>query len=279
MLRRERAGPPPPELSVEEAGVSDVQERPVAPPGLVPHPPLTRYYADESERHRWLRGMFDRTALDYDRVEWLMTLGTGVRYRREALERAGLKPGMKVIDVGSGTGLTAVAAEAVAGGPEQVLRIDPSLGMLRSGRTEGGEAAIAGCAESLPVSNARWDFVTMGFALRHVADLGAAFAEFHRVLRPGGRICVLEITRPKSAIARRFLKVYMRRWIPFVAGVVGRTSEMPELMRYYWDSTEASVPPATVVAALRDAGFGDAGRYLYMGIFSEYSATKYPLSD
>lgn len=255
--------------------MNDVQESPVAAPGLVPHPPLTRYYADESERRRWLRGMFDRTARDYDRVEWLMTLGTGVRYRREALERAGLKPGMKTLDVGSGTGLTAVAAEAVVGGPQHVLRIDPSLGMLRSGRAERGDAVIAGCAESLPVSDAGWDFVIMGFALRHVADLGAAFAELHRVLRPGGRICVLEITRPQSAIGRRLLKLYMRRWIPFVAGVVGRTSEMPRLMRYYWDSTEASVPPATVVAALRDAGFGDAGRNLYMGIFSEYSATKF----
>jgi demethylmenaquinone methyltransferase / 2-methoxy-6-polyprenyl-1,4-benzoquinol methylase len=254
--------------------VNEIQEPPVAAHGLVPHPPLTRYYADESERRRWLRGMFDRTALDYDRIEWLMTLGTGVRYRREALERAGLKPGLRTLDVGSGTGLTAVAAEAIVGGTDRVLRIDPSLGMLTSGRGVRGAAAIAGCAESLPVTSSHWDFVSMGFALRHVADLGAAFAEFHRVLRPGGRLCVLEITRPHSPIGRRFLKLYMRRWIPFVATMVGRTSEMPGLMRYYWDSTEASVPPATVVAALRDAGFTDAGRNLHMGIFSEYTATK-----
>jgi demethylmenaquinone methyltransferase/2-methoxy-6-polyprenyl-1,4-benzoquinol methylase len=239
---------------------------------------LTLYYADEAERRRWLRGMFDRTASDYDRIEWLMTLGTGARYRREALERAGLKPGMRALDVGSGTGLTAVAAEAIVGGPERVLRIDPSLGMLMSGRGERGAAAIAGCAASLPVTSDHWDFVSMGFALRHVADLGAAFAEFHRVLRPGGRLSVLEITRPHSAIGRRFLKLYMRRWVPFVATMVGRTSEMPGLMRYYWDSTEASVPPATVVAALRDAGFTEARRNLHRGIFSEYSATKHPLS-
>ena len=254
--------------------MNDVQERPVAARGLVPHPPLTRYYADESERRRWLRGMFDRTALDYDRIEWLMTLGTGVSYRREALERAGLQHGMRTLDVGSGTGLTAVAAEAIVGGSERLLRIDPSLGMLTSGRPDGNNTAIAGCAEALPVASARWDFVSMGFALRHVADLGAAFAEFHRVLRPGGRVCVLEITRPDSPIGRRLLKLYMRRWVPFLATMVGRTSDLPGLMRYYWDSTEASVPPAAVVAALRDAGFAEARRNLHMGIFSEYSATK-----
>lgn len=255
--------------------MNQLHEHPVAARSLAPHPPLTQYYADEAERRRWLRGIFDRTALDYDRIERLMSFGTGVRYRREALERAGLAPGMSVLDVGSGTGLTAVAAEGVVGGSERVLRIDPSLGMLLSGQSD---RAIAGCAESLPVTSARWDFVSMGFALRHVADLGAAFAEFHRVLRPGGRVCLLEITRPHSAMGRRVLKLYMRRWIPFVASIVGRTGDLPSLMRYYWDSTEASVSPATVVAALRDAGFADAGRNVHMGVFSEYSATKSALA-
>ncbi len=254
--------------------MSDPHQRPASGAQLAPHPPLTRYYADESERRRWLRRMFDRTAADYDRIEWAMTLGTGNRYRREALERAGLLPGMRTIDVGSGTGLTATAVESVVGSADAVLRVDPSLGMLTSSHPRGAGRAIAGCAEDLPVADARYEFVTMGFALRHVADLSAAFAEFHRVLRPGGRVCLLEVTRPDSAIGQSILRFYMRTWIPFVAARVGRSKELPALMRYYWDSTEASVPPPVVLAALRDAGFVDVRRHVEMRIFSEYAATK-----
>jgi demethylmenaquinone methyltransferase/2-methoxy-6-polyprenyl-1,4-benzoquinol methylase len=242
---------------------------------LAPHPPLTGYYADEAARRRWVRQMFDRTAIDYDRIERVMSFGIGVSYRRDALIRAGLAQGMTMLDIGSGTGLTALAAEQVVGGASLIRRLDPSLGMLASGSQQcRASRAIAGCAEDLPFGDASADYVSMGFALRHVADLRAAFTEFHRVLRPGGRMCVLEITPPESALGRHALKVYMRRWIPFVAGVIGRSPDLPRLMRYYWDSTEACVPPVAVLHALREAGFVDVRRHVDRRIFSEYSASR-----
>jgi demethylmenaquinone methyltransferase/2-methoxy-6-polyprenyl-1,4-benzoquinol methylase len=241
---------------------------------LVPHLPLTKYYRDESARHRWLREVFDRTAIDYDRIERLMTIGTGARYRRQALARGGLAAGMDVLDVGTGTGLTAIAAASLAGGGARVLGVDPSVGMLASANFPAGMRVAAGCAEALPLDDGSFDFLTMGFALRHVSNLRLVFAEFHRALRPGGRVCVLEITRPTSRTSQRWLKLYMRRLVPMIAHVFGRTRELPDLMRYYWDSIEASVPPAEIVAALSDAGFVDVHRHVEWGIFSEYLGSK-----
>ncbi len=241
---------------------------------LPPHRPLTEYYADEAARHRWLRGVFDTTAADYDRVESLMAFGSGPWYRRQALQRGGLVSGMRVLDVGTGTGLTAIEAARLSGSGAHVTGVDPSAGMLAHARLPEGMQVIEGRAEELPATDASFDFVSMGFALRHVSDLRAVFGEFFRVLRPGGRACVLEITRPAGARATRWLRFYMRYAVPAMARLFGRSRDMPQLMRYYWDSIEACVPPQQVIEALHAAGFKNVTRHVELGIFSEYVGTK-----
>jgi demethylmenaquinone methyltransferase/2-methoxy-6-polyprenyl-1,4-benzoquinol methylase len=146
--------------------------------------------------------------------------------------------------------------------------------MLAHARGLQGMRVLDGRAESLPVGDASCDFLSMGFALRHVSDLHAAFGEYFRVLTPGGRLCILEITPPDGRLARRGLRFYLRNVVPAMARVLGRTTRMPELMRYHWDSIEACVPPAQVMQALRDAGFADVSRHVELRIFSEYTATK-----
>lgn len=237
---------------------------------LRPHAPLTDYYADEPARHRWLRQAFDDTASDYDRIERIIAFGTGPAYRRRALARAGLGPGMDVIDVGMGTGLTAIAAASLTGDARRVTGVDPSPGMLANARVPDGLRLLEGRAEALPLPDASADFVSMGFALRHVSDLNAVFHEFHRVLRPGGRVCLLEIARPQSRAGAWALKLYMRRIVPALAGVFGRTAGVTDVWRYFWDSVEACVPPAQVLSALADAGFTDVRRGAELGIFYEY---------
>jgi demethylmenaquinone methyltransferase/2-methoxy-6-polyprenyl-1,4-benzoquinol methylase len=114
----------------------------------------------------------------------------------------------------------------------------------------------------------------MGYALRHVADLGAAFAEYQRVLKPGGKILLLEITRPRGKLGTFFLKAYLKGIIPNLARIFRRSADTKVLMRYYWDTIEQCVPPETIVAALKKTGLEGVKRDVVLGIFSEYSGIK-----
>jgi demethylmenaquinone methyltransferase/2-methoxy-6-polyprenyl-1,4-benzoquinol methylase len=238
-----------------------------------PHPPLKRYYGTEQERTAWVRGIFSRTAGDYERVESAMAFGSGPWYRHRALSRAGLVRGMRVVDVGVGTGMVAREAVAIVGDPSLVTGVDPSPGMLENAKLPGVRL-LAGAAESIPVADSAADFVSMGYALRHISDLQSAYAEFYRVLASGGRLCILEITAPRNALARALLRAYMRGLVPAAARLMARHSDMPELMRYYWDTIEACVAPQTVIDGIRAAGFVDVSRHVELGIFSEYRALK-----
>jgi demethylmenaquinone methyltransferase/2-methoxy-6-polyprenyl-1,4-benzoquinol methylase len=242
-------------------------------PPLKPHSPLPEYYANDAERDAFIARMFDSTASDYDRIERVLAFGSGPWYRRQALLRAGLAEGAQVLDVGIGTGLVAREALGIIGPQGRLTGVDPSPGMMAEIALPGIEL-LRGRAEALPVGDASADFLSMGYALRHINDLSAAFREFHRALRPGGRLLVLEITRPESRLALWGLKAYMRIGVPLIARVVARGRQTPTMWRYYWDTIEACVPPATVMQALRDAGFADVERYVELGIFSEYRARR-----
>jgi demethylmenaquinone methyltransferase / 2-methoxy-6-polyprenyl-1,4-benzoquinol methylase len=239
-----------------------------------PHPPLPEYYEDESQRGGWVRQLFDRTAVDYDRIERFMALGSGSWYRRRALARAGLEQRMRVLDIGVGTGLTARQADLLVGEAGQVIGVDPSAGMIARAQVPARVKLVIGSAEAIPAPAASADFLSMGYALRHIGDLAAAFKEFLRVLVPGGRICLLEITPPHRPLPRALLKTYMRRIVPFMASHLGADPESPRLMRYYWDTIEACAPPQSILQAIRDAGFTDVDRHVELGIFSEYRASK-----
>jgi demethylmenaquinone methyltransferase/2-methoxy-6-polyprenyl-1,4-benzoquinol methylase len=239
-----------------------------------PHPPLADYYEGEPQRRDWVRGIFDSSARDYDRIERMMAFGTGSWYRRQALLRAGLAPGMHVVDVGVGTGLVSREAAHIVGAPELVTGVDPSPGMLEAAHVPAGVRLLEGRAESIPLPDACADFVSMGYALRHIGDLAAAFAEFKRVLKPGGIVCVLEITRPATPLRMWLLKLYMRGVVPALSRFVARNADTPKLMRYYWDTIESCVPPEKVLATLEHVGLTRVERHVEVGIFSEYRAVR-----
>jgi demethylmenaquinone methyltransferase/2-methoxy-6-polyprenyl-1,4-benzoquinol methylase len=239
-----------------------------------PHIPLTDYYQTEQDRQAYLRRIFDDTAADYDRIESMLAFGTGPGYRRDALVRAGLKTGMKMLDVGVGTGLVAAQACRLTGDPALVTGLDPSPGMMAASKLPKTMVLIEGRAESLPFPDNHFDFLSMGYALRHISDLSVAFAEFERVLKPGGRLCILEITRPQSGFGRWLLKSYMRGVIPLLTRFVSRQKDTATIWRYFWDSIEACVPPERVLATLSATGLTEVKRHLVAGIFSEYQAIK-----
>jgi len=239
-----------------------------------PHPPLTAYYEDEAQRRKWVQRMFDDTAADYDRTETLIGFGTGSWYRQEALGRAGLQAGMRILDVGIGTGLVARRAAEIVGDPALVTGLDPSPGMMGSAQLPAGIKLVEGYAEKIPFPDASFDFLSMGYALRHISDLSIAFREFHRVLKPGGRLCILEITRPDSRLLTALLKGYMRGVVPAIAKLTSKKSDTPLMWSYYWDTIAACAPPRQVMNTLEDSGFVEVGRHLELKIFSEFQARK-----
>jgi len=243
-------------------------------PVHAPHIPLTDYYQTEQDRQAYLRQIFDDTAVDYDRIEAMLAWGSGSRYRRQALLRAGLKPGMKVLDVGVGTGLVAAQACVLVGDPALVTGVDPSPGMMAASKLPKSMVLLEGRAEALPFPDNHFDFLSMGYALRHIGDLSVAFVEFERVLKPGGRLCILEITKPQNRFGQWLLKNYMRGVIPLLSRVISKQKKTTTMWRYFWDSIEACVPPEQVLATLNATGLIQVKRHLELGIFSEYQAVK-----
>lgn len=239
---------------------------------IPPHPPLTDYYGKAEERETWVRDIFDETAPWYDWATRFLSFGSGDWYRREALKRAGLAPGMKLLDLASGTGVVARAAVEVTGDPRSIIGADASFGMLHSGRTNSPK--IQTPAEQLPFASQSFDRISIGFALRHFADLGVVFRECHRVLQPGGKLLILEITAPASRPARAFLGAYMGHFAPAVIRLRTRSARAAELFRYYWETTRDCVRPEVILEAMREAGFVEARRDRALGIFSEYTATR-----
>lgn len=244
---------------------------PPQPPAAAPHPDLTGYYGAAAERAGFVRRLFDDTAPQYDRINTVFSLGTGAWYRRQALHRAGLRPGMTVLDVACGTGLVTREALRLAGPTGRVMGLDPSAGMLAEARATGA-ALLRGRAEAIPLPEASIDMLTMGYALRHVADLGIAFAEYRRVLRPGGRVLLLEIGRPDGARALRFARFYLGRVVPALCRLTAPRAGT--LMDYYWDTIEACVPAETILRHLRGAGFRDVACETSLGLFRAYTATR-----
>jgi demethylmenaquinone methyltransferase / 2-methoxy-6-polyprenyl-1,4-benzoquinol methylase len=245
----------------------------VAGEPLPPHPLVPGLYASNGEKREWLRRIFDDTAADYDRVESWLSLGSGRWYRRQAIKRAGLGPGMRVADVACGTGLVAREALKLVGPSGYIVGIDQSEAMLACARANLGIQTVIGRAESLPCESSLFDFVTMGYALRHMDDLRVAFAEFRRVLKPGGRVCILEITRPTGRLGRQLLRTYMGVLCTGVRLVRPR-KRTSELWNYYWQTIDQCVPAERVLQALRDAGFVSVERQVQFGVFSEYRGTR-----
>jgi demethylmenaquinone methyltransferase / 2-methoxy-6-polyprenyl-1,4-benzoquinol methylase len=259
--------------TIEQRSVEPSTTEPVGDK-LAPHPTLGRYYRGPDEKRAFVRRIFDDSAGHYDQVERMMAFGSGPWYRRQALARAGLAPGMKCLDVAVGTGLVAREAVTLVGDPAAVTGLDPSPGMLAQAAKAVPIRLVVGRAEVLPFGDRSFDFLSMGYALRHVSDVAVTMREFLRVLRPGGRLCLLEITRPHRAVARALVKCYMKGVVPCLSRLTAGGRPQRLLWEYYWDTINACVPPAVLREAMTAAGFAGVKRHVELGIFSEYTGRK-----
>jgi len=245
-----------------------------APVRTAPHPVLKKYYDSESERQPFVSALFDSAAEHYDWVCGMGSLGSGQFYRRWVLVKSGLRAGMKILDVATGTGLVARAATKILPEPGAVVGLDPSNGMLREAKKALSIPLVQGTVEELPFANDHFDFLSMGYALRHVADLGVAFRECRRVLKPGGRVLILEITRPQSPIGHGFFRAYFEKVLPRITRLSTGSAKAELLMKYYWETIAQCVPPDRILGVLSSSGFVDVHRRVRGGLLSEYVGLK-----
>jgi demethylmenaquinone methyltransferase/2-methoxy-6-polyprenyl-1,4-benzoquinol methylase len=196
-----------------------------------------------------VRAMFDRIAGPYDAMNTLMTAGLHHRWRERAVELAAVGPGSRVIDVATGTGDLAIAlARAVAPGGE-VVACDFSEQMLARARAKAPELRFEWAdALSLPYAGDTFDAATVGFGARNFSDLRRGIEEMVRVVRPGGRVVILEITRP----TREPLASFFRGWFDRVVPALGRFAGQSAAYSYL-PSSVRRFPGPRELAALMDA--------------------------
>lgn len=238
-----------------------------------PHPLLRDYYGSEQERGKYIRALFNKVAPEYDDVNGVMSLGCGSWFRRMALQRAGLSAGMRVLDVAIGTGLVAREEQQLVGLTGEVIGLDLTENMLIRAQNALGINCVQARAEALPIRSGSMDFVSMGYALRHVPDLAVALTEFCRVLRPSGRLLLLEFGRPSSRVAVALAAGYFRYLIPVLCRLSGR-GRSRELWTYCWDTVDQCVPPDVIQEALTQAGFSDVNCQYSLGVFRTYTARR-----
>ena len=208
------------------------------------------------EKARRVRDMFDAIAGRYDLVNRVMTFGMDVGWRRRAVRELRLPGGALVADLACGTG--DLCRELSRDG-YRAIGFDFSLGMLAKATTDVPLAQAD--VLRLPLADRSIDGATCGFALRNLVDLDAFFAEIARVVRPGGRISLLEASQPDGPLMRAGHAVYFRRMVPMIGGVLSDREAYAYLPR-----SMAYLPPVTeMVTALRDAGFPDAERVRLSG--------------
>jgi len=241
---------------------------------VCPHPVIKTRFEAEAQKPAFVNGLFDRGAQYYDGIVSWGFFRSGSSYRRWALSRHGLRPGHRLLDVGCGTGLVAVEAARILGTAQNITCVDPSAGMLSVAKGKMDARFLQGRAEEIPLPDAAFDFLTMGYALRHVASLDQAFREYHRVLANGGKVLLLEITKPSNRIGAALLKIYFNRIYAGLTRIFTGSQAAEDLVKYYWETIEACVPPELILESLRRAGFREVKRDSRFGMLSEYTALK-----
>jgi len=211
--------------------------------------------------------MFDRISPVYDVMNHAMTAGLDRRWRRLAAETV-VGPGDAVLDACCGTGDLAIAAERAGG---RVTGLDFSEQMLVRARGKSDSVEwVLGDVTALPFDDASFDAVTVGFGIRNVPDLEAGLAELARVLRPGGRVACLEITRPEG-----MLKPFFRLWFDGLVPLAGKILPGGRAYSYLPASVRRFPGPSDLAAAFGRAGFDGVGwKLMGGGIVALHVGTK-----
>jgi demethylmenaquinone methyltransferase / 2-methoxy-6-polyprenyl-1,4-benzoquinol methylase len=209
-----------------------------------------------------VRAMFDRIAGVYDVMNSVMTMGLHHQWRSRAADLARLSPGDSALDVACGTGDLAIELVRRAGPTGTVVGSDFSEGMLDLAREKSsGVRWEWGNAQDLSYESDSFDAATVGFGARNFSDLGAGLREMVRVVRPGGRVVVLEITTPQKPPLSWFFRAWFDTLVPFL----GRFAGDSDAYTYLPSSVRRFPGPRDLAATLVDAGLRDVGWILTCG--------------
>ena len=211
------------------------------------------------ERARYVERMFANIASHYDLMNRLMTFGQDVSWRRNVIQHTGLSSGSTLLDLGAGTG--DLALEAVRQCPQcTCVAADFTIQMMQVGRTqhdlsEDGKFKIAWTAadaQRLPFESATFDAVVSGFLVRNLSDVLRSLREQYRVLKPGGRILILDTTPQGNTIIAPLVRLYLHRIIPFLGKLIAGSEEA---YTYLPESTEGFLQPERLAWRMLQAGF------------------------
>jgi demethylmenaquinone methyltransferase / 2-methoxy-6-polyprenyl-1,4-benzoquinol methylase len=213
------------------------------------------------EKRRLVSGQFDPIARRYDLADTLLSFGLHAYWKRWGIDRLALRDGETVLDVCGGTGDFALLAAARVAPRGRAIVCDFNRPMILAGRAKverrrdaGSVLFVEGDAESLSFPNAVFDAVTVGFGIRNLVHLDRGLSEMHRVLKPGGRLMILEFSLPVHAWFRRLYDFYSFKVMPLGARVICGTAGP---FRYLAESIRVFDPPERVVERLKNAGFSD----------------------
>jgi len=213
--------------------------------------------------------MFDGLVQRYDLLNDVLSVGWVRWWRRTAAAALGEGSGTRVLDLGCGTGRLGMLLAP----RHRVIGLDVSGAMLREARrrTAGWVDLVQGSAFRLPFGDARFDGAASAFVLRNLDDLPKAFAELARVVAPGGKVSLLDITEPSRPLARRLFDAYFRSTAPALGALVGKRGEY----RYLVTSLTHLPPPMELCEMLHHAGFvACAARPLTGGMVTLFTATR-----
>lgn len=203
------------------------------------------------ERSRYVQSMFTKIAHRYDLMNRLMTGGQDIRWRKQVIKIARLTPNASLLDLGTGTG--DLAREALLQEPQaKVTAADFTIEMMRVGKKNSRLQFSAADALNLPFKETTFDAVVSGFLMRNVTDVQQALKEQYRTLKPGGRIVILDTTRPKKNILSPFIWIHMHFIIPTIGGLL---SGERDAYNYLPDTTENFLTAEQLAARMIAAGF------------------------
>jgi demethylmenaquinone methyltransferase/2-methoxy-6-polyprenyl-1,4-benzoquinol methylase len=212
------------------------------------------------ERAAYVQNMFTRIARRYDLMNRLMTGGQDVRWRKQVIQLARLERTSRLLDLGTGTG--DLAREALAQAPQaKVVAADFTLEMMRVGQGNGPLNFSSADALGLPFADQTFDAVVSGFLMRNVIDLQKALQEQYRVLRKGGRLVILDTTRPKRNLLSPFIWLHMHAVIPLLGRLITGSSDA---YRYLPETTEGFVTAEELAARMAAASFKRVGYERFM---------------